>query len=222
MILLPGERGKRAGDDRQPRVPGDGAGAEARFGEGIIGDGRRGAQADSHLRVDARDALRACRPEARGGSRSLPQTTGGFRCPACRIRKASSACRCWCAASSSACCASRAKCRIASTKTTRPRSSCSAATWLSRSRTCCGESGLKPPSSNRRPSARPATCRQDRNPCVHARNRFTTPATSCIMVDGEYLDSQSAGAHPVETAAAARRAGTHRVHQSRAAARQSP
>ena len=141
MILLPADDEGVLVTIASRGYPENGAGAEARFGEGHHRHGRRGAQADPHLGADARRCSTPTRCTSARRSRDSARRSPDPAARACRIRTASSACRCSSAASWSACCASRARCRTASTRRTRRRSSCSAATWRSPSRTCSCTSG---------------------------------------------------------------------------------
>ena len=95
----------------------------------------------------------------------------------CRIRKVSLAFRCSCVTSSSECSASRPTSRTAFMRRTAPTSRFWAATWPSRSRTCCCGSGPKTRRA-RRTAAGPAGSRRPRRDAAHGSMWSTTRATS--------------------------------------------
>ena len=143
MILVPAEEQGVLVTLASRGYPENGVGAEARVGEGIIGvvaEARKPIRISGLLR--AMLYAHAVAERARRPACARPSASS---CPGCRIPRVSWECRCWCATSWWASCASRARTRIASTRRTRPRSSSSATTWRlpSRMRSC--RSAPKPP-----------------------------------------------------------------------------
>ena len=185
-------RARRPRDDRDARLRGERRRRGSPLRRRHRGPRRRGAQTDPHFGVDARHALRLRDAPGAAEAAAGYGARAAFRCPASPIPRASWACRCWCAASWSACSASRATSRIASTRKTRRRSSCSAATSRSPSRTCSCRSARPTPAEA--PIDAPAPARRRGQPSGARRARAASrrdivyyAADECILLDGEYL-----------------------------------
>ena len=136
MILVPAEEPGTLVTIATRGYPHNGAGAEMRYGDGI---GGMVAEARKPIRISGlmRGMLYAYAMHLEAhGSGAGGRVAIAFRYRASSTPRACWACRSSSATSWSACCASRARCRIGFTKRTRPRSSCSATISRLRFRTC--------------------------------------------------------------------------------------